>query len=96
MHTGWATLAERIGKVEHYQKLGPHSELNYGVPHDRALLSGYAYDAIDCLTADYGRRVRRDVEPAEPGARVPVAREHLAVASDYGRRFGGAGGLISP
>lgn len=85
-HTGWATLAERIGKVEHYRKIDPDSELNYGVPYDRALLFGYAYEEIDLLKADYQRRVRGDFEPAEPGARLPIDRDRLAIGSGYGRR----------
>jgi len=86
LHTGWATLAERIDKVEHYRKLDPDAKLNYGVPYDRALLFGYAYDEIDLLKADYQRRVRGDFEPAEPGARLPIDRDRLAVGSGYGRR----------
>jgi murein DD-endopeptidase MepM/ murein hydrolase activator NlpD len=85
-HTGWATLAERIGKVEHYRKIDPDSELNYGVPYDRALLFGYAYEEIDLLKADYERRVRGDFDPAEPGARLPIDRDRLALGSGYGRR----------
>lgn len=86
LHTGWSTLAERIGKVEHYRKLDPDSELNYGVPYDRALLFGYAYDEIELLKSDYVRRARGAFEPAEPGARLPVDRDRFAVASGYGRR----------
>ncbi|KUI41809.1 hypothetical protein AU198_11635 [Mycobacterium sp. GA-1199] len=89
LHTGWSTLAERIAKVEHYQKLDPHSELNYGVPYDRALLFGYAYDELDLLRSDYRRRARGDFDPAEPGARVPLDRGRLAIASGYGRRATG-------
>jgi murein DD-endopeptidase MepM/ murein hydrolase activator NlpD len=85
-HTGWATLAERIGKVEHYRKIDPDAELNYGVPYDRALLFGYAYEEIDLLKADYQRRVRGDFDPAEPGARLPIDRDRLALGSGYGRR----------
>ena len=85
-HTGWATLAERIGKVEHYRKIDPDAQLNYGVPYDRALLFGYAYEEIDLLKADYQRRVRGDFDAAEPGARLPIDRDRLAVGSGYGRR----------
>jgi Peptidase family M23/Glycosyl transferase family 2 len=85
-HTGWATLAERIGKVEHYRKIDPDAEMNYGVPYDRALLFGYAYEEIDLLKADYQRRVRGDFDAAEPGARLPIDRDRLAVGSGYGRR----------
>ena len=89
LHTGWATLAERIGKVEHYRKIDPDSALNYGVPYDRALLFGYAYDEIDLLTADYHRRTRGDYDSAEPGARLPIDRDRLALAAGYGRRASG-------
>jgi hypothetical protein len=85
-HTGWATLAERIGKVEHYRKIDPDSEMNYGVPYDRALLFGYAYEEIDLLKADYRRRVRGDFDPAEPGVRLPIDGDSLALGSGYGRR----------
>ncbi|WP_370653125.1 MULTISPECIES: peptidoglycan DD-metalloendopeptidase family protein [Mycobacterium] len=88
VHHGWSTLAERIGKVDHYRKIDPDCRLNYGVPYDRALLFGYARDEVDLLEADYRRRVRGDFDPAEPGARLPIDREHLAVGAGYGPRAG--------
>ncbi|BBX96117.1 peptidoglycan DD-metalloendopeptidase family protein [Mycobacterium lacus] len=88
LHTGWATLAERIAKVEHYRRLDPDCLLNFGVSYDRALLFGYALDEIDLLKADYWRRVRGDFDPAEPGTRLPIDRERLAIGSGYGPRAG--------
>ncbi|MCV7079014.1 peptidoglycan DD-metalloendopeptidase family protein [Mycobacterium szulgai] len=89
VHTGWASLAERIAKVEHYRRLDPNCQLNFGVPYDRALLFGYALDEIDLLKADYWRRKRGDFDPAEPGARLPIDRERLAFGSAYGPKAGG-------
>ncbi|MCV7195497.1 peptidoglycan DD-metalloendopeptidase family protein [Mycobacterium angelicum] len=89
VHTGWASLAERIAKVEHYRRLDPNCQLNFGVPYDRALLFGYALEEIDLLKADYWRRVRGDFDPAEPGARLPIDRERLAFGSAYGPKAGG-------
>ncbi|BBX73755.1 peptidoglycan DD-metalloendopeptidase family protein [Mycobacterium shinjukuense] len=86
VHTGWASLAERIAKVEHYRRLDPDCRLNFGVPYDRALLFGYASDEIDLLIADYRRRRRGDFDPAEPGTRLPIDRDQLAVGCGYGPR----------
>lgn len=89
VHSGWASLGERIAKVEYYRRLDKDSQLNFGVPYDRALLFGYALDEIDLLKADYFRRIRGEFDPAEPGARLPIDRERLAVGSAYGPKPAG-------
>lgn len=89
VHTGWASLAERIAKVEDYHRLDPNCELNFGVPYDRALLFGYALDEMDLLKADYRRRVRGDFDPVEAGTRLPIDRELLGIGSAYGPKAGG-------
>jgi murein DD-endopeptidase MepM/ murein hydrolase activator NlpD len=38
------------------------------------------------LKADYQRRVRGDFDPVEPGARLPIDREHFAIGYGYGPR----------
>lgn len=88
VHHGWSTLAERVAKVDHYRRIDPDCRLNYGVPYDRALLFGYARDEVDLLEADYRRRVRGDFDPAQPGTRLPIECEHLAIGAGYGPRAG--------
>ncbi|WP_205877838.1 peptidoglycan DD-metalloendopeptidase family protein [Mycobacterium camsae] len=88
VHHGWSTLAERVAKVDHYRRIDPDCRLNYGVPYDRALLFGYARDEVDLLKADYRRRAGGDFDAVEVGARLPIAREHLAIGAGYGPRAG--------
>lgn len=67
-HAGWATLAERIAKVDLYTALDPKLELNNGIPYDVGLLFGFQRDCIDDLIREYERRVDliRAAPPQEP------------------------------
>jgi hypothetical protein len=56
-HAGWATLAERIAKVDLYTALDPELELNNGIPYDVGLLFGFQRDRIDDLIREYERRL---------------------------------------
>ncbi|OBK27006.1 hypothetical protein A5634_23965 [Mycobacterium asiaticum] len=86
VHNGWSTLAERVAKVDHYGRIDPDCQLNHGVPYDRALLFGYARDEVDLLESDYLRRVRGEFYPTEPGTRLPIDRDCLAIGAGYGPR----------
>jgi len=56
-HAGWATLAERIAKVDLYTALDPELELNNGIPYDVGLLFGFRRDRVDDLIREYERRL---------------------------------------
>ncbi len=56
-HAGWATLAERIAKVDLYTALDRELELNNGIPYDVGLLFGFQRDRVDDLIREYERRV---------------------------------------
>jgi glycosyltransferase involved in cell wall biosynthesis len=56
-HAGWATLAERMAKVDLYTALDPRLELNNGIPYDVGLLFGFGRDRVADLIAEYERRL---------------------------------------
>jgi hypothetical protein len=60
VHSGWDTLAKRIGRVNLYQRLDPDAELNFGKAYDRSLLFGYALEQVEELKSEYWRRVHSE------------------------------------